>query len=130
EAITALVKTYFQDVQLCLMTAEYTTAWQHLEVGIMAGCTISTLAFTMAIRSSSEHHGMHHATAEKTAGEHRVNPDEDKAKQVQSISISKRRLLDQRFHVGDESIPTVTEKPVKSLGCWYNATLKDTDQVD
>ncbi|KAK0156142.1 hypothetical protein N1851_000565 [Merluccius polli] len=48
-AFTALVKAYFQDIQLCLITAEYTTAWQHLEVGIMAGCTISPLAFTMAM---------------------------------------------------------------------------------
>lgn len=48
-ALTSLVKAYFQDVQVCLSTAEYTTAWQHLEVGIMAGCTISPLAFTMAM---------------------------------------------------------------------------------
>lgn len=49
DPITALVKAYFQDMQLCLTTAEYTTAWQHLEVGIMAGCTISLLAFTMTM---------------------------------------------------------------------------------
>lgn len=47
-AITRLVKAYFQDVQFCITTADYTTAWQHLEVGIMAGCTISPLVFTMA----------------------------------------------------------------------------------
>ncbi|KAM9703393.1 trace amine-associated receptor 13c-like [Menidia menidia] len=40
-ALTTLVKPYFQDVQLCVTTAAYTTTWQHLEVGIMAGCTIS-----------------------------------------------------------------------------------------
>lgn len=34
---------------LYLTTAEYTTAWQHLEVGIMAGCTISPLAFTLTM---------------------------------------------------------------------------------
>lgn len=49
QAITTLVKSYFQDVQLCLTTEEYTTAWQRLDIGIMAGCTISPLAFTMAI---------------------------------------------------------------------------------
>lgn len=47
-APTTLVKV-FQDIQLCLITAEYTTAWQHLEVGIMAGCTISPLAFTLSM---------------------------------------------------------------------------------
>lgn len=49
EAITALVKSYFQDVQLCLTTEDYTTSWQHLEVGILEGCSISPLAFTMAM---------------------------------------------------------------------------------
>ncbi len=26
-------------------------------------------------------------------------------------------------------MPTITEKPVKSLECWYDATLKDVNQV-
>lgn len=32
EAITVLVTPYFQDVQLCLPTEKYTTAWQHIEI--------------------------------------------------------------------------------------------------
>ena len=47
--ITNLVKNYFRDLQFCLKTTDYTTSWQSLEVGIMAGCTISPLAFTMAM---------------------------------------------------------------------------------
>lgn len=47
--ITRLVKTYFQDLQFCVTAQASTTAWQHLEIGIMAGCTISPLAFTMAM---------------------------------------------------------------------------------
>ena len=47
--ITNLVSNYFQDLQFCIQTTEYTTSWQSLEVGIMAGCTISPLAFTMAM---------------------------------------------------------------------------------
>lgn len=47
--ITNLVKSYFHDLQFCIQTTEYTTSWQSLEVGIMAGCTISPLAFTMAM---------------------------------------------------------------------------------
>ena len=46
-ALTSLIKAYL-DVQLCLTTAEYTTVWQHLEDSIMASCTISPLALTMA----------------------------------------------------------------------------------
>lgn len=44
--ITELVKTYFQDL-FCVNT---TTTWQNLEIGIMAGCTISPLAFTIAMK--------------------------------------------------------------------------------
>lgn len=47
EEITGLSKSYFQDVQLCVTTDEYTTGWQQLEIGIMAGCTILPLAFIM-----------------------------------------------------------------------------------
>ena len=33
--ITTLVKAYFQDLQLCFTTPDFTTTWQRLEVGIM-----------------------------------------------------------------------------------------------
>lgn len=33
----------------CVTTKDSTTAWQHLEIEIMAGYTISPLAFTMAV---------------------------------------------------------------------------------
>ena len=32
------------------------------------------------------------------------------------------------FQVGSQNIPTVSEEPVKSLGRWYDDTLKDTKQ--
>lgn len=47
-----------------------------------------------------------------------------------SLSIIKGRLSDHQFFIGEEPIPTMMEKPVKSLGRWYDATLKDTEQVD
>lgn len=47
--MTNLVKHHFQDLQFCLTTSVFTTTWQPLEVGIMAGCTTSPLAFTMAM---------------------------------------------------------------------------------
>ena len=46
------------------------------------------------------------------------------------ISIVKGKLVDQRFHIKDAPIPLVSELPVKSLGRWYNASFKDTDQSD
>lgn len=49
KATTALIKSYFQHIEVCLTTEECTAASQHLEVGIMAGRNISPLAFTMAM---------------------------------------------------------------------------------
>ncbi|KAE8284702.1 hypothetical protein D5F01_LYC16135 [Larimichthys crocea] len=49
DTITTLVMDYFQDLQFCFTMPEFTTSWQHLEVGIMAGCTVSSLPFTMAM---------------------------------------------------------------------------------
>ena len=49
EKMSALVGAYVEDIQLCFNTSNYTTSWQHLEIGIMAGCAISPVAFTMAM---------------------------------------------------------------------------------
>lgn len=38
-------------------------------------------------------------------------------------------MAEHRFYIGEEPIPTVVEKPVKSLGCCYDASLKDTALV-
>jgi len=48
-SITNLVKAYFGDLQFSFSTPKFSTTWQCLEVGIMAGCNISPLAFTMAM---------------------------------------------------------------------------------
>ena len=49
EKISVSVKAHFEDIQLCFNTSDYTTFWQDLEIVIMAGCIISTLAFTMTM---------------------------------------------------------------------------------
>lgn len=43
------LKAYFQDLWLCLMIADNTAAWQHMEVAIKASRTITPLAITMAM---------------------------------------------------------------------------------
>jgi len=68
--VVNLVRAHFQDIRLCPSTAGFTTGWQRLEIGIIAGCMISPLTFTMAmeiiIRASTwivggerRHDGMH-----------------------------------------------------------------------
>ena len=53
-----------------------------------------------------------------------------KPKKSRSLSIRKGKVdKDVYFNVGGQRIPTVSEEPVKSLGRWYDDTLKDTAQV-
>jgi len=52
-----------------------------------------------------------------------------KPSKSRSISIVKGKVEDKIFFINGEAIPTVSEKPVKSLGRWYDGDLKDTVQV-
>jgi len=47
--ITNLVITYFGDLQFSFSTPEFSTTWQCLEFGIMAGCTMHPLALMEVI---------------------------------------------------------------------------------
>ncbi|XP_025760230.1 uncharacterized protein LOC112844845 [Oreochromis niloticus] len=47
-----------------------------------------------------------------------------------SISIIRGKLTAEQFYISREPIPTVLEKPIKSLGQWYNADLNDTWQLE
>ncbi|KAL1278284.1 hypothetical protein QQF64_024957 [Cirrhinus molitorella] len=53
-----------------------------------------------------------------------------KPSKSRSISIVKGKLTGERFYISEEPIPTVLEKPIKSLGRWYNADLKDMQQLE
>ncbi len=147
EGITRLVKAYFQDLQFCVTTQDSTTAWQHLEIGIMAGCTISPLAFTMAmeliIQASRWVVGgerlksglqlppiraymddMTTITTTNTCtkrllyklqGNIRWARMEIKPSKCRSISIIKGQIVNERFCINDEPIPTILEKPGGSV---------------
>lgn len=43
---------------------------------------------------------------------------EIKPSKSRSISIVKGQIVNERFHINDELIPTILEKPIKSLGRW------------
>ncbi|KAL1279297.1 hypothetical protein QQF64_025970 [Cirrhinus molitorella] len=160
--ITNLVKHYFQDLQFCITTSGFTTNWQPLEVGIMAGCTVSPLAFTMAmeiiIRASKWVVGGERLQCNQRLPPIRAYMDDLttltttvpctrrlleklhqnitwarmklKPSKCRSISIIKGQVTDQRFYIGGIPVPTVLEMPIKSLGRWYSAKLKDTEQFE
>ena len=52
-----------------------------------------------------------------------------RARMKMKPSKSKGKLSEQLLYIGEEPIPTVSEKPVKSLGRWYNANLREHRHV-
>ena len=53
-----------------------------------------------------------------------------KPKKSRSLSLRKGKVTESVvFSVANQNIPTVTEEPVKSLGRWYDDTLKDTQRA-
>jgi hypothetical protein len=46
-----------------------------------------------------------------------------------SLVLQKRKVKEVRFSMCQGQIPTISEKPVKSLGKWFNDSLKDKDSV-
>lgn len=55
---------------------------------------------------------------------------EIKPSKSRSISIVKGQIVNERFYINYSPITTILEKPIKSLGRWYNSDLKDAEQVE
>ena len=53
-----------------------------------------------------------------------------KPSKSRSHSIVKGKVVDKNFALNEEVMPTVLEKPVKNLGRWYDASLRDKSQVE
>ena len=49
EEICNLVESYYSDVKIRFTTKEYTTEWQPVEKGIITGCTMSVVLFSLAM---------------------------------------------------------------------------------
>ncbi|GFN79042.1 reverse transcriptase [Plakobranchus ocellatus] len=55
---------------------------------------------------------------------------EFKPKKSRSLSIRKGKVDETTtFTVAEQQIPTVSQEPVKSLGRWYDSSMKDTHQA-
>ena len=49
EEEVSLVESYYSDVQIRFSTKDFTTEWQKLEKGIVTGCTLSVIIFSLAM---------------------------------------------------------------------------------
>ena len=152
EPIQQFVMKYYSLFKMRFTTTEFTTTWQRLEVGIAAGCTISVILFVLVmellLRASNTNSASIpklrafmddiavKTTEQKLMREVLRRLDElinwsdmkFKAKKSRSITLIKGKQSEVRYVIGGENIPTVKEEPVKSLGRWYKAGLRDSEQ--
>ena len=153
EQVRAMVRKYYDLFKMRFTTGAFTTEWQRLEVGIAAGCTISVILFVLVMEmilkacktdgaemSTPLRSFMDDITAlvrgEGITREMLGRLDElikwsrmkFKAKKSRSVSFKKGVQKEIRFFIGGEPIPTVKEKPVKSLGRMYQKALSDRGQ--
>lgn len=137
-----MVRKYYDLFKMRFTTGSFTTDWQRLEIGIAAGCTISVILFVLVMEmllKACECEGAEMLTplrsfmdditvlskCNKTNSWSRMR---FKAKKSRSASLKRRIQKEVRFFIGVEPIPTVREKPVKSLGRLYEKSLSDRGQ--
>lgn len=52
-----------------------------------------------------------------------------KSSKSRSISLAKGKSIDKRLYVDVEEIPSIIDKPVKSVGRWYNREMNAIEQL-
>ena len=143
---------YYDNFVMRFSTKTFTTNWHKLEVGIAAGCTISVVWFILVMEMllmSAD--SFNETTREQTVKKAFMdditllsverNPMHSmllrldaliswsgmcfKPKKSRSLTFVKGTQKEIRYRIKGETIPTVKEEPVKSLGRWYSGTLSD-----
>ena len=152
EKVKNIMRNYYNKFRMRFTTENFTTDWHRLEVGIGAGCTISVIWFVlvmeMLLRSADCSEEMVKVRSPKKAfmGDVTLLTENQemmekvlkrlddlitwsrmrfKAKKSRSLTFVKGRQRQVKFWIAGERMPTVKEKPVKSLGRWYAGSLTD-----
>ena len=152
EEVKQLMMKYYRQFKMRFTTESFTSEWHRLEVGIAAGCTISVIWFIlvmeMLLRSAdcTETEAKVKApkkafmddvtllTRDATTMEKVLSRLDElvtwsrmkfKAKKSRSLSFRRGVQCQTKFQIAGETMPTVKEQPVKSLGRWYAGTLSD-----
>ena len=158
-SVCDLIADYFKNFRLRACSNTVTSGWQTLEKGIIIGCTMSTVLFTLTmnmlvkaaeaecrgalsrsgVRQSPIRAYMDDLTVTTTSvmgGRWLLKGLERnmtcarmyfKPAKSRSLVLKKGKVMEKvRFTVTGETIPTLSEKPIKSLGKTFNSSLKDT----
>ena len=149
--IQELLMTYYDKFIMRFSTDEFTTDWQRLEIGVAAGCTVSVIVFLLcmelilrgtntdritAIRSPKKAFMDDIAILTTTVPSMRKilsRLDElitwarmkFKASKSRSVTIKAGKQRSIKFKIAGDTMPTIAEKSVKSLGRVYEGNLTD-----
>ncbi|XP_062387675.1 uncharacterized protein LOC134076569 [Sardina pilchardus] len=157
--IRDLILDYYSCFSLRVTNGALTSAWHCLEKGIITGCTLSVILFSLAMnmlvksaevecRGPLTKSGTRQPPIRAFMDDLTVTTTsvpgcrwilkvleqliswarmEFKPAKSRALVVRKGKVTDRfRFSVGGTPIPSVTEKPVKSLGKMFDSTLKDT----
>ena len=158
-SVCDLIADYYKNFQLRACSSSVTSEWQTLEKGIITGCTMSAVLFSLTmnmlvkaaevecrgplsrsgVRQSPIRAYMDDLTVTTTSvmgGRWLLKGLERnmtwarmyfKPAKSRSLVLKKGKVMEKvGFIVAGETIPTLSEKPIKSLGKTFNSSLKDT----
>ena len=146
-----LLMEYYDRFIMRFTTEDFTTAWQRLEIGIAAGCTISVILFLLAmemILQGTDTNTVQAITSPKKAFMDDITilteKPEDmekillrldklikwarmifKASKSRSLTLKNGKQISFKYKISNEVMPAIHQKPVKSLGRMYEGNLSD-----
>ena len=150
--VKMIMKRYYDKFRMRFTTENFTTEWHRLEIGIAAGCTISVIWFILVMEMLLRAADCTEEEAKVRAPKKAFMDDvtlltrgsvemesilarldelvtwsrmKFKAKKSRSLSFKKGLQCQTKFSIAGDTMPTVKEEPVKSLGRWYAGTLSD-----
>ncbi|XP_051969484.1 LOW QUALITY PROTEIN: uncharacterized protein LOC127634119 [Xyrauchen texanus] len=144
-----LIADYYNNFRMRTSSGAVTSGWHKVEIGIITGCTISVILFSLAMNMLTKS-AEPECRGPKTKSAQRQPPIrafmDDLTVTTESVPgcrwikirmhfkpaksrsmVLRRGKVDEksRFSVAGLIIPTITEKPVKSLGKVFDSTLRD-----
>ncbi|CAC5417464.1 unnamed protein product [Mytilus coruscus] len=160
--VREMLQHYFNNFIMMFTVADYTTAWQRLEVGIITGCTISVVLFSAAMnllvksaekmsRGPVMSSGVSQPPARAFMDDMAITAKsvlegkwmlqdlgelidwarmKFKPSKSRSLILKKGKVQDRKIRIGGDIIPTIMEKPVKSLGKWFRDSWNVRERVD
>ena len=150
--VIKIMMDYYNLFIMRFFTANFTTAWQRLEIGIAAGCTFSVIWFVLVMEvllrgtkineetlsiSAPKKAFMNDVTllthSQYTKQATLLRLDElitwarmcFKAKKSRSVTFVNGKQKELNYQIAGESLLTIAEDPVKSLGRLYAKSLND-----